>query len=576
MSEAQHPADRPPRITPGGLVHAYQKYDPKAFPSPTAPPPDLAGAAFEHMLEFGSLRDLSPEELARAVRLDPSMFPRLGPSLASLRAMLEERKRKILQTYETAAAQSAADQTFRDEAAEVSPPREHMAEFQRAVRQEQIADLERLWYRQKREGSPFAKELLSLMETLGIKYQVDELASKYAFSGKTELSPEEALEVKAELEAIDKLLEQLKTAEQTAQLAIIDMEDLAQFAEPGQIEELNQLQQMIEDYLKEEAQRQGLDETRRGFQLSPKAYRLFQRRLLTEIFADLQAARSGRHSGTVIGEGAVELQKTRPYAFGDSAAHMDVAGTIINAAARASTNASPLRPGLSDIDVHLTRNTPRCATVVCMDMSGSMRFDGQYINCKRMGLALDGLIASEYPGDFLSFVEVFSTARRRHVSELAALMPKPVSIRAPVVRLKADLSDPRVSTAQLPQHFTNLQHGLQLARQMLQVQDTPNRQIILITDGLPTAHFEGSELFLLYPPDPRTEEATMREARLCQREGITINIFLLPNWSQGSEDIAFAHRLAQQTRGRVFFTGGRDLDRYVLWDYVAQRRRIIG
>jgi uncharacterized protein with von Willebrand factor type A (vWA) domain len=81
---------------------------------------------------------------------------------------------------------------------------------------------------------------------------------------------------------------------------------------------------------------------------------------------------------------------------------------------------------------------------------------------------------------------------------------------------------------------------------------------------------------MLYPPDPRTEEATMREAVACAREGITINIFLLPSWSQSSEDVAFARRVAETTRGRVFFTGGRDLDRFVLWDYVSMRRKVIG
>jgi uncharacterized protein with von Willebrand factor type A (vWA) domain len=109
----------------------------------------------------------------------------------------------------------------------------------------------------------------------------------------------------------------------------------------------------------------------------------------------------------------------------------------------------------------------------------------------------------------------------------------------------------------------------------LATQDTPNRQVILITDGLPTAHFEGPMLYLLYPPDPKTEEATMREGQLCRREGITINIFLLPSWSQSREDVQFAYRLARSTTGRVFFTGGRDLDRFVVWDYVNQRREII-
>ena len=156
------------------------------------------------------------------------------------------------------------------------------------------------------------------------------------------------------------------------------------------------------------------------------------------------------------------------------------------------------------------------------------------------------------------------------------MLPKFPTITSPVVRLRADMSDENVSEMHIPPHFTNIQHGLQLARKCLAAQDTPNRQAILITDGLPTAHFEGEHLFMLYPPDPVTEKATMREARFCQREGITINIFLLSSWSQSHEDIQFAHRLAESTQGRVFFTSGSDLDRYVVWDYVNQRREIIG
>ena len=155
-------------------------------------------------------------------------------------------------------------------------------------------------------------------------------------------------------------------------------------------------------------------------------------------------------------------------------------------------------------------------------------------------------------------------------------MPKIPTITTPVVRLRADMSREDVTEVHIPPHFTKIQHGLMLARQMLSVQDTPNRQVILITDGLPTAHFEGSLLYMLYPPDPLTEEATKREGMLCKREGITINIFLLPSWSQTHEDVQFAHRLAESTGGRVFFTAGKDLDRYVVWDYVNQRREIIG
>ncbi|MCP4940354.1 MAG: hypothetical protein GY924_00005, partial [Planctomycetaceae bacterium] len=138
-----------------------------------------------------------------------------------------------------------------------------------------------------------------------------------------------------------------------------------------------------------------------------------------------------------------------------------------------------------------------------------------------------------------------------------------------------DMSDPNISEQEVHPHFTNIQHSLQLARKNLANCDTPNRQIVLITDGLPTAHFEDEKLYMLYPPDPRTEQATMREAMLCSKNDITINIFLIPSWSQSQEDIRFAQRLAQTTKGRVFFTSGRDLDRFVLWDYVQNRRDII-
>src|SRR5438046_2244011 len=110
---------------------------------------------------------------------------------------------------------------------------------------------------------------------------------------------------------------------------------------------------------------------------------------------------------------------------------------------------------------------------------------------------------------------MYTFAKPRHVSEVPALMPKPVTLYDPVIRLRADMSDPDLSEMQIPPHFTNIQHGLSLARKFLTAQDTPNRQIVIITDGLPTAHFEGSILYLLYPPTPQTEEATLREAMLC-------------------------------------------------------------
>jgi uncharacterized protein with von Willebrand factor type A (vWA) domain len=562
------------RNTLGGVIHTYQRYDPARFPSPTQPPPDMVSPVLEHMLMFGENRELTDEELARAIRLDPSQFADLGPSIDALIAMLRERKRKILARYETRTVRKRAHQAFADQASEARVPKQFRERFYNAIKSEQIRDLERLWYAAGDDQSPWACALVGVIERLGEKYHVDELAAKYEFVGQESMTVPQALAVKEELERIDELLKQLEEARKTARIGIIDMELLAEFAEPGDVEQLGALQQQIQDYLRELAEQQGLEQRAGSFRLTPKAYRLFQNKLLERLFQEMAPSRTGRHRGPAVGEGAVELQVTKQYEFGDSIANLDIPGTFVNALLRNGPGV-PVRFSARDIQVHRTRNTPKCATCVVMDMSGSMRYDGQYINVKRMGLALEGLIRRDYPGDWLRFIEMYSFAKLVEPGRIVNLMPKPVTLFDPVVRLKADMSRDDVSEFQVPAHFTNIQHGLALARRLLASQDTPNRQIVLITDGLPTAHFEGQMLYLLYPADPRTEAATLREGQACRRERITINLFLLPSWSQTEEDVRFAFRLAESTAGRVFFTAGRDLDRYVVWDYLSRRRELV-
>lgn len=559
--------------TPGGVIHIYQRYDPVRFPRPTAQGPDLASFAFEHLLTFGTMRHLSEEDLARAVRIDPSQIGGLLPNLYGLIEMLLERRRKILTTYETDTVQERAARTYRACGIHLRPPRGLYKRYVRALRQEQLHALERMWY-QAGERGPFAAGLLRLIEHLGNKYQVDELAAKYHFTGRTPLTVEEALAIKEELEAIDKLLEQLKQAAESGRIGIIDLDELRNFADEASVEQLRQLQEMIQEHLRQVAERQGLERQGGEFRLTPKAWRLFQAKILGEIFSELNASRSGRHQGPVSGDGAVETPRTKPYEFGDGTAHMDVTASMVNAMVRSGPGLPvQLRP--EDIEVHVTRNNPKCATVVLLDMSGSMRWDGRYIDAKRMGLALDGLIHKEFPGDYLAFLEVYTFARPRTISEIPELMPRPVTLNDPIVRLRVDMSRPDVHEFQIPQHFTNIQHGLQIARRLLGAQDTPNRHAILITDGLPTAHFEGKDLYLLYPPDERTQQATVREGRLCRREGIVINTFLLSNYFQTRRDVQFVRELADATGGRIFYVGGHDLDRYVLWDYVARRMKFL-
>jgi uncharacterized protein with von Willebrand factor type A (vWA) domain len=561
--------------TPGGIVHTYQRYDPVHFPSPTAPPPDAVSPLLEHLLTHGDTDEFTEEQLAKAIRLDASQIAGLGPSLQAMKEMLLERMRKILSTYETTAVVKEAREAFHDAAKRNRPPAKLADDYRKAVKQEQLYDLESLYFRVGNDRDPFAVGLVLVVGMLGEKYQIDEMAGKYAFTGRTKMDVPKALDVKQELDEIEKLLKQIEQAKKTAQLAIIDMAELEKYAEPGDIEGLKALQQQIEDYIREQAEQQGLEGDGKGkYRLTPKAMRLFQSKVLTKIFSQLKASRSGRHPDAVSGDGAVESPATKAYEFGDSVSQMDIPTSMVNALLRSGPGL-PVRMTPDDIVIHKTKVNPKAATCVLLDMSGSMRYDGLYVNVKRMGLALDGLIRSEYPGDFLQFIEMFTFAKPRHISEVPHLLPKPVTIFSPVVRLKADMSDADISEMAIHPHFTNIQHALQTARRFLANAATPNKQVVLITDGLPTAHFEGSTLFMLYPPDPRTEEATMREAMLCAREGITINIFLIQSWNQSHEDLQFAYRLAETTKGRVIFTAGKDLDRYVVWDYIQRKKQII-
>jgi uncharacterized protein with von Willebrand factor type A (vWA) domain len=571
----------PTRDTLGGIVHTYQRYDPARIPPPRPPAVDLVTPAMEHLLEFGDASELTAEQLADAIVLDPEQLRGLGQSLDSIRRRLEEARRKILETYETDAVRAKARRRFRDLAQRARPPAAHRDGLAKAVREEQLRQLERLWYAQDDDQSPFAGQLAGLVDALGEVYQIDELASRWTFTGRTKLNVPEALEVKERLEEIEDLLRQVEEARANARVALLDMDALSQYLEDGERDELDLLRRQLQEAIERMAAEQGLEKTKRGFELTPRALRLFQGRLLERIFADLDPSRTGRHQGDVQGDGAVETVPTRPYEFGDSVAHMDIPGSIVNAILR-QAGATGWAPGQRvrleqrDIEVHRTRNTPKCATSVVLDMSGSMRYGGLHVSVKRMALALQGLVLREYPGDFLQFIEMASFAKPRQPGEIVALMPKQVTIFDSVVRLRADMADPGISEADVPPHFTNIQHALSLSRQHLARQDTPNKQVIVITDGLPTAHFEGSQLYLLYPPHRRTEEATLREAEACRREGIIVNVFLLAGWSQTRDDIQFAYRLAEAARGRVFFTAGRDLERFVVWDYHARRRSIIG
>ena len=568
--------NRDSRNKRGGILHTYTKYDPINVPGPRAPETDIVTPLMNQMMSWGSQRSLTEEELARAIKLDPSQFSQIGPSLDAMQAMLEDQKQKLLEKYETRSVRKKADKDFRKKA-KSSPPMEESlkVKYDIAVNQQQLNALENIWYQVNNDANEAAQHLMSVIARLQDKYQVDELDANYDFTGKESLTVPEAIELKQLLDKIEEMLNQIEDARENGQIAILDIDEMGDFLDENQMHSMEEMQRQIQDYIDRIAEEQGFAKKDGKYELTPKAYRTFQNKLLSRIFSHLKESSSGRHFDSGIeGHGAVELPTTKPYEFGDSVTNMDIPQTFINAMIRDSSQ-RPIRLKAEDIEIHRTRNNPKAATVIIMDMSGSMRYDGQYINVKRMALAMDGLIRSEYPGDVLKFIEMYTFGKVRQQREIIDLMPKPVTIHNPVVQLKVDMSKEEVSEHMVHPHFTNIQHSLRLARQLLGSVNTPNRQVMLITDGLPTAHFEDSELFLLYPPHPKTEQATLREAQMCARDGITINTFLLPSWSQSEEDVRFAYRLSESTNGRVFFTAGGDLDRFVVWDYINKKREIL-
>ncbi len=331
----------------GGIVQTYLKYDPVKFPSPTQPPSDIISSLMNGMLATGNSRELTAEELARAIRIDPEQFSGFGPSIDQMQAALEERKRKILSSYETKSVQLEARKRFQKHSKngpKASPDLKH--HLLEAVQQEQLYDLERIYYLIGDDASPFAQHIAQLIARLATKYEIDELVSKYQFTGQQSLGVSEAIEIKEELEKIDELLEQLKEARDTAQIGIIDLDQLSEFMDQESMQALGELQQAIEEYVRDVAEQQGLAAKNGKFELTPQAYRVFQSSLLSRIFSNLKESKSGRHNGNVTGEGAVELQSTKPYEFGDSLTHMDIPQTFINAMLRSNSQTPrPVKAG---------------------------------------------------------------------------------------------------------------------------------------------------------------------------------------------------------------------------------------
>src|SRR3954462_290757 len=202
-------------------------------------------------------------------------------------------------------------------------------------------------------------------------------------------------------------------------------------------------------------------------------------------------------------------------------------------------------------------------------MSGSMMRYGRFLAAKKVALAMQALVRSKFPQDSIDFIGFYSGAARIPEVALPLMMPKPVTVYDYQVRLKVPIN----LLDQAPQHFTNLHMGLQMARRLLRRRTSENKQIFIVTDGQPTAHVEGAFVYLLYPPDPRSTVATLKEAVLSVREGAPISTFALIEDYWGMDWVGFVDQLTKLTKGVAFYTSSGELASCVMESYLSGRKK---
>ncbi|HVT90806.1 MAG TPA: VWA domain-containing protein, partial [Tepidisphaeraceae bacterium] len=336
--------------------------------------------------------------------------------------------------------------------------------------------------------------------------------------------------------------------------------------------------EMLEQLLQEGM----LDKDGKGkLKLTPRAIGRMQRKALNEIFSNLRQGQREGHEKITTGQGGERIEGTKPYQYGDPVSELDLHQTIHNAL---SNHGLPQAPGSAgghaskraaikfdehDFALHLHEGVTSCSTVVLLDMSGSMMRYGRFLAAKKVAMAMQALVRSKFPQDSIDFVGFYSGATKIPEAALPLAMPKPVTVYDYQVRLKVPLNQ----LDKAPQHFTNLHMGLQMARRILQKRGAENKQVFIITDGQPTAHVEGNFAYLLYPPDPRSTVATLKEAVLAVREGCRISTFALIEDYWGMDWVGFVDQMTKLTKGVAFYTSSGELASCIMESYLSGRKK---
>jgi uncharacterized protein with von Willebrand factor type A (vWA) domain len=304
------------------------------------------------------------------------------------------------------------------------------------------------------------------------------------------------------------------------------------------------------------------------WRVAPKGLRRIQESALTELFQTFRRDGLGKHDTPQKGAGTVQLDDSKPYVYGDSLAHLNLHETLKNALIRQG-GGTPIRLQADDYVVHETEYQTSCATVVLVDMSGSMSRYGKYYMTKKVALALQSMVRAQYAQDTLQFVGFYTYANVLTERQLLDSAPKPVSLFDSRVHLRVSLDEP---PRRVPQHFTNIHAGLRLARSLLARQGASNKQIIVITDGEPTAHLEGRDVVLIYPPAEKTAIHTLAEVKRCAAADIRVSSFALVEDYFYLGLVNFVEEMARVSRGIAAYCSADDLGKYVFDSFIGGRR----
>jgi uncharacterized protein with von Willebrand factor type A (vWA) domain len=363
-------------------------------------------------------------------------------------------------------------------------------------------------------------------------------AQGYSFSGKESLSYSEALKLMEHLQKMDRLEEQFRDSRYDDSLNGIDENLVKALLGDSSAEELKRMREITKTL--EDA---GYIRKNRGeYELTPRGMRKIGEKALDTVFASLKKDRSGSHNIRQRGTGGERIDETKKYEFGDDF-DLHLQKTLTNALLRRPQ--VPIKLDVQDFEVFRQEEATRSATVIMLDMSMSMRMGGNFEAAKIVSIALNSLITGKFPKDTLYILGFSAIARRMTPEELTYI--------------SWDDFTP----------YTNMQHGFMTARKILAKERAANKQIIMISDGQPTAHIENGQIIFNLPTTQRCIDVTLKEVNNCTRAGVVINTFMLP-----SHDIfnLFVDQMARLNHGRVFFTEPGDLGKYIIVDYINNKK----